>query len=84
MTESVEKLGVVWELLLSPSANGTEDFTKGDILDPDWVDLTKIKQWKSDCLTSHGSRCDNPLRIWKTTPSWLVDVELECVVPGKE
>ena len=84
MTESVEKLGVVWELLLSPSANGTEDFTKGDILDPDWVDLTKIKQWKSDCLTSHGSRCDNPMRIWKTTPAWLVDVELECVVPGKE
>ncbi|CAN9449565.1 unnamed protein product [Alternaria alternata] len=84
MTESVEKLGVVWELLLSPSANGTEDFAKGDILDPDWVDLTKTKQWKSDCLSSHGSRCDDPLRIWKTTPAWLVDVELECVVPGKE
>ncbi|RYO26195.1 hypothetical protein AA0111_g8166 [Alternaria arborescens] len=53
-------------------------------MDSDWVDLTKIRQWKSDCLASHGSRCDNPMKIWKTTPTWLVDVELECVVPGKD
>jgi hypothetical protein len=84
MTESLDKLGVFWGLLLCPSNSGTEDYAKGDITDPDWVDLTKIKQWKSDCLTSHGSRCDNPMKIWKTTPAWLVDVELECVVPGKE
>ncbi|XPT00690.1 hypothetical protein M3J09_009841 [Ascochyta lentis] len=83
MTESLKSMGLYWELLLCPSANCTENFAKGDIMDPDWVDLAKVKQWKSDCLTSHGSKCDDPMKIWKTTPAWLVDVELECVVPGK-
>ncbi|KAH7068952.1 heterokaryon incompatibility protein-domain-containing protein [Paraphoma chrysanthemicola] len=83
-TESLKHYGRYWELLLCPSAESTEEFAKGDIMDPDWVDMTKVKQWKADCLASHGSKCDNPLKIWTTTPAWFVDVELECVVPGKE
>lgn len=82
--ESLESGGLYWELLLCPSTDCTEEFAKGDILDPDWVDLTKVKQWKSDCLALHGSKCDDPMRIWITTPAWLVDVELECVVPGEK
>ncbi|KAH7088961.1 heterokaryon incompatibility protein-domain-containing protein [Paraphoma chrysanthemicola] len=84
LTESLKNFGCYWELLLCPSADSAEEFAKGDIMDPDWIDMTKVKQWKADCLASHGSKCDNPLKIWTTTPAWFVDVELECIVPGKQ
>ena len=82
MTESVSSLGLYWNLLLVNEGNGVEDFAKGDIMDSDWVDVNKIKRWKTECLTSHGYQCENPMKIWTTKPAWLVDVELECIVPG--
>ncbi|KAF2127045.1 HET-domain-containing protein [Dothidotthia symphoricarpi CBS 119687] len=79
---SISKGCAFWDLLLVKERMGTDDSAKGDIMNPDWVDLTKVKQWKTECLNSHGSECENPLKIWTTRPAWLVDVELEYLVPG--
>ena len=55
----------------------------GRILDPDWVDLDMVKQWKNQCLASHGPKCENPMKIWPTRPAWLIDIENKCVVSGQ-
>ncbi|KAL6705473.1 hypothetical protein ACN47E_006738 [Coniothyrium glycines] len=82
LIESVKNLGITWELLLCSKEATAEDFAKGGILNPDWIDLDMVNSWKNECLNHHGSKCENPLKIWSTTPAWLVDVELECIVPG--
>lgn len=52
------------------------------ILDPDWADLSRLKEWKRTCLESHGATCQNPLRIWCMRPEWLIDVNNRCLVRG--
>ncbi|KAI1865308.1 uncharacterized protein JN550_008356 [Neoarthrinium moseri] len=71
-----------WELLLAKKDADADHIGKGVILDPDWVNLDLIKQWKNQCLSFHGDKCDNPLRVWRTKPAWLVDVKQKCIIPG--
>ncbi|KAF5579771.1 heterokaryon incompatibility protein [Fusarium pseudocircinatum] len=54
----------------------------GRIMNPDWVDLGLLKKWKDKCLSFHGNRCHNPLKIWSVRPVWLIDVAQKCLVPG--
>jgi hypothetical protein len=55
----------------------------GRILDPAWADLNILKKWKDECISSHGPNCQNPMKIWRKKPAWLIDVENKCVVPGE-
>lgn len=82
MIESLSSGGWSWNILVAQEGRNTEGFAKGDNLNPDWVDLNKIRHWKAECLDSHGSKCENPMKIWPTRPAWLVDVKSECIVPG--
>lgn len=80
---SVSKLGSVLSLVLAnKSPLSTDPIRKGRIVDPMYMDLDMLKHWKDECLTSHGKRCQNPMKIWRTRPAWLVDVKKMCVVPG--
>ena len=54
----------------------------GRTMDPDSVDLDLLKKWKDKCLSSHGNRCHNPLKIWPVRPVWLIDVAQKCLIPG--
>ncbi|KAI1771684.1 heterokaryon incompatibility protein-domain-containing protein [Hypoxylon cercidicola] len=56
----------------------------GRILDPDWVDIELARKWKHQCLTVHGTICENPFKIWPTRPAWLIDVEQNCIVAGQK
>lgn len=85
MFESVSKLGFGRSLVLAHKSPLTTDLVRnGRIVDPGYMDLDVLKHWKSECLTSHGTRCQNPMRIWDTRPAWLVDVEQHCVVRGDD
>lgn len=53
-------------------------------LDPDWVDLELAGKWKQKCLEEHGTKCNNPLMVSPIKPLWVVDVEGECIVPGRD
>lgn len=52
-------------------------------LDPDWIDLQLARKWKKRCLDEHGMKCNNPFKISPVKPLWVVDVESECIVPGR-
>jgi hypothetical protein len=73
-----------WELLLVKKDLVPHHPGTGHILNPDWTDLGMAKKWKQQCLSTHSSTCKNPLKIWRTRPAYLIDVEDRCLVPGKE
>ena len=81
--QSLSRLGRFWGLLLVKPDSDQNHIGTGRILDPDWVDLDIVKLWKKNCLASHGSKCVNPMKIWPTRPTWLVDIENKCVVSGQ-
>lgn len=83
LTQSLSTHGNFWDLLLVKQDSVPGHVGTGRILDPDWVDLNIVKQWKNQCLASHGPKCENPMKIWPTRPAWLIDTEDECVVPGQ-
>lgn len=53
-------------------------------LDPDWIDLQLARKWKQKCLDEHGTKCRNPLKVSPVRPFWVVDVESECIIPGRD
>lgn len=81
--ESVSELGLYWSLLLVKQNDVPSHIGKGRILDPDWADLDIVKRWKSACLSSHGTKCENPMKIPAIRPAWVIDTELKCVVSGE-
>ncbi|KAH7116513.1 hypothetical protein B0J13DRAFT_599977 [Dactylonectria estremocensis] len=81
--ESISKLGCFYNLLLVKDNSDPGHAGTGRVLDPDWADLEVLNEWKKRCLTLHGSKCQNPMKIWPTRPAWLVDVEQKCLVPGQ-
>lgn len=56
----------------------------GVALDPKWIDLRLARGWKKRCLEQHGTKCDNPFKVSSVKPFWVVDVESECIVPGRD
>lgn len=82
LTESVSNRGRNWPLLLVNKNTVLDHPGTGRILDQDWADLGLLKIWKDECLSSHGIKCENPLKIWHTRPAWLIDVDQNCLVPG--
>ncbi|KAI1390059.1 heterokaryon incompatibility protein-domain-containing protein [Hypoxylon trugodes] len=79
---SLSSLGLFWHLLLVNRPSVPNHPGTGRILNPDWVDIDLLPRWKHECLTAHGAKCENPLKIWRTRPAWLIDVERKCLVPG--
>ncbi|TQW00137.1 heterokaryon incompatibility protein [Cordyceps javanica] len=76
------KRRTVWDLLLVvedlvPSHPGT-----GRILNPQWADLEIVAKWKNACLATHGTACENPMKIENIRPEFLIDVARKCVVRG--
>ncbi|CAG9981896.1 unnamed protein product [Clonostachys byssicola] len=83
--QSVSQLGYVFDLaLVSKSPSHPDPIRKARIVDPMYIDLDLVKHWKNECLTSHGTTCQNSMKIWHTRPAWLVDVKQMCVVPGDD
>lgn len=82
LTESISDLGLFWGLLLVSRDAVADHPGNGRILHSDWVDLDLLKQWKEMCMSSHGAKCENPMKIPATRPAWLIDTELQCIVPG--
>lgn len=82
LTQSVTRLGRCWNLSLVKRGQLSSHPGVGRILDQDWVDMKIAKRWKDECLTHHGNTCENPLKVWPTRPTWLIDIEQMCIVPG--
>lgn len=53
-------------------------------LDPDWIDLQLASKWKQKCLEEHGTKCNNPFKVSPVRPLWVVDVEGQRIVPGRD
>ncbi|CAG7559388.1 unnamed protein product [Fusarium equiseti] len=79
LDETVDHYGNAWSLALVDKGS---EYGTVRVLDPEWADLSVIKKWKNECLSSHGTSCSNPLRIWRARPAWLIDVQRKCLVPG--
>ncbi|OAA79844.1 Heterokaryon incompatibility [Akanthomyces lecanii RCEF 1005] len=84
LIESIENMGVVWDLLLVAKDSVPSHPGNGRILNPGWADLEVVTKWKNACLTTHGSACDNPMKIPYTQPEFLIDVEQKCIVHGSD
>lgn len=82
MTESISMLGRFWGLLLVKKDFVLQHPGTGRILNPDWVDMDVLKQWKIKCISTHGATCESPLKIWPKRPAYLVDVIRKCLVTG--
>lgn len=80
----VSGVGRYWRLLVVKEDAVPHHPGTGRILNPDWVDVDMLKKWKQQCLSTHGAKCDNPIKIWPIRPTYLIDVEDKCLVPGKE
>lgn len=83
LTASKSKGGFYWSLLLVKQNSVPDHVGIGRILGPDWVDLGIVKQWKNQCLTLHGPKCENPMKISPIRPAWLIDIENKCLVSGQ-
>lgn len=70
-----------WNLMLARRDSIPNHIGTGRVLDPDWVDLDIVRQWKYTCLTQHGAKCENPMKIWPIRPAWLIDIVNKCIVP---
>ncbi|KLP07154.1 Uncharacterized protein LW94_6429 [Fusarium fujikuroi] len=84
LSQSLKGTGHLWDLLLVKKDDVPDHPGNGRVLDTDWVDVETIKIWKHKCVSSHGARCGNPLKVWPTRPAWLLDVQKQCIVPGLE
>lgn len=82
ITESLSKGGFYWALLLVHKESVPNHPGTGRILNPAWVDADMLKRWKSQCLSKHGAKCENPLKIWPKRPAFLIDVRNKCLVPS--
>ncbi|KAH7180178.1 hypothetical protein DER46DRAFT_631152 [Fusarium sp. MPI-SDFR-AT-0072] len=71
ISQSVSGSGHLWNLLLVKKDDVPEHPGTGRVLDTDWVDIGFIKKWKNRCISSHGVKCQNPLKK-------------QCVVLGHE
>ena len=80
--QSIKDLGLYWNLAAVKKRDVENHPGDGRVLDPDWVDLDLVTKWKQECLSSHGDKCENPMRIPTVIPAWLVDVEKKCVLSG--
>lgn len=80
--KSISKLGLFFRLLLKHRPDVQGHAGTGRVLDCKWVDLDIVNKWKHTCLSEHGSRCQNPMKMPLTNPTWLIDVEKKCVVSG--
>ncbi|KAI0437052.1 heterokaryon incompatibility protein-domain-containing protein [Xylaria telfairii] len=84
LVSSLKNGGAIWRLLLANTASSQNSAGQGRILDPDWADLTFLRECKRKCLLTHGGKCDNPMRISPVTPLLLIDVQNNCLVSGNE
>ncbi|KAL3292872.1 Heterokaryon incompatibility [Colletotrichum asianum] len=82
LTESIQNLGRCAELCLirKDSVKNHPGITRR--LDPKWVDLSVVSHWLEQCVSSHGAKCENPMKIWPYRPAWVVDTKAKCLVPG--
>lgn len=71
-----------WELLLENRSDVPDHPGQGCIPNPNWVDTEKLIRWKHECLSLHGAKFENPLKIWHIRPAWLIDVKRKCLVRG--
>ncbi|QPC69118.1 hypothetical protein HYE67_011349 [Fusarium culmorum] len=84
LLSSISKSGQGWKLLLLNKPDVPNQPGNGRILDPDWADVEAVKGWKHKCLSYHGAKCQNLLKVSSARPPWLVDVQNQCIVSGDE
>lgn len=82
MRESISGMGLFCDLLLVNKVPVPHHPGTGRILDPKWADVGILKQWKEQCLSTHGAACENPFKVWSTRPAYLIDVTNKCLVAG--
>jgi len=49
-------------------------------VDPQWIDVDRIRSWFNDCIVTHGEVCANPFKIEPAIPELLIDVKRRCIV----
>lgn len=72
----------VWPLLLARRRHEAQIPGHGRRLDPDWISLGLIREWKEACAGQHREQCCNPFKIGRVSPAWLIDTVRDCLVPG--
>ncbi|KAG8533484.1 uncharacterized protein KY384_002267 [Bacidia gigantensis] len=75
--------GKLDEFRASASRDSNAQNSKTPGIDPDWIDLETIRNWKWVCDTEHGDRCASSATSGESSgPRWLIDVQKNCIVPA--
>lgn len=75
-------LGLDLSIAHDPSVLGHTGAVR--VLSPDWLDLEVARQWKQQCLSTHGDACNDTMGIRSERPAWLIDVQKNCIVSGRD
>lgn len=75
-------LQLTWDLLVMKKEPIPHHPGNGRILNPDWIDLEMLRGWKNKCFGTYGAECANPMKVWPTRPTYLIDVKKKCLVTG--
>ncbi|KAI1780802.1 heterokaryon incompatibility protein-domain-containing protein [Hypoxylon cercidicola] len=70
------------QLALAHGADVPGNQADGRILDSRWVDIERVKQWKHNCFSHHGQKCDNPWLLQRAEPALLIDTWTNALVSG--
>jgi hypothetical protein len=83
-TESIKRGGLYADLLLIRKKSAQNHPGIARALDSKWIDISVVDHWRKQCASSHGASCENPTKIWKVRPAWIVDTKNRCLVSGTD
>ncbi|KAK8108830.1 hypothetical protein PG984_014631 [Apiospora sp. TS-2023a] len=63
-----------------PDTMGTSGLVR--LLDADWVEEDLLREWLSECLAEHEQTCEDPFKLSRVSPAWLIDTIDNCLVDG--
>ncbi|KAF6817070.1 hypothetical protein CMUS01_12164 [Colletotrichum musicola] len=84
LMESTKHGGLFADLCLVRKESVDGHLGVARILDPEWIDTAVVDLWLKRCKSCHGASCENPMKIWRARPSWVIDTETRRLIPGEE
>ncbi|KAJ4205894.1 hypothetical protein NW759_014371 [Fusarium solani] len=70
--------------LIGSNSEHDQSISCQQIFDSKWINLQVARQWLDTCLNKHQSKCQTSFNIPSCSPAFVVDTELDCLIPGKQ
>ncbi|TGO36290.1 hypothetical protein BHYA_0129g00110 [Botrytis hyacinthi] len=85
-TENAQGVQLGWPFGLISRETEARHPGRVRMLDPEWVDVEVLKNWRTRCIEDHGDACHQHKisNLESTSPLRLIDVENGCIVSTEE